>query len=105
MQYEDLIIRVIQQDLKHNQLTAGLRRAGLQGDDIYYLGILELVSDLMEVPKGYNIEDRWTELYISFMDEAIHFKISDQSDSLRPLAEICYRQLKTLIEQNQKQKV
>ncbi len=98
MKNKELIINLIQQDLKHNQLTAGLRRIGLEGDDIFYLGILELVAQLMKVPNELCIGDRWNETYISFMDEAIHFEITDRSDSLRPLAEICYRQLKALID-------
>ncbi|UTW66369.1 hypothetical protein KFE94_17215 [bacterium SCSIO 12643] len=98
MTNKDLIVRLIQQDLKHNQLTARLRKAGLEGDEVFYLGILEIVSDLMGVPRVNDIEERWSDIYISFMNDVVHFEISGRSDSYKPLAEMCYIRLKSAIE-------
>lgn len=96
MKKKTLIIKLIQEDIKHNQLVLGLRKAGLEGDNMYYLNILQLVFDLLKVPKEQPIEDHCTDLYLNFMEEAIHFK-GYRKDDLKPVAEICYRQLKTAV--------
>jgi hypothetical protein len=72
---EDLIVSLIQQDLKHNQLTTGLRNVGLE-PDVHCLEIIEVVARLMGVEKD-NVTDQWAETYFSFMDQAHQFKISD----------------------------
>jgi len=51
----------------------------------------------MQVPEG-KIEDRWTELYISFLDEASNYEITPTGESLLPLAELSYRQLKDFVD-------
>jgi len=92
MKNKDLIISLIQQDLKHNQLVEGLENLGLDGGGLHYLGVLELVCRLMKVPE--NVQDQWSELYIGFMKEAAKHEIEEKPDSLRPLAEVCYYKLK-----------
>ena len=97
MEKELLIIDLILQDLKHNQLLTGLEKIGLNGSDTHYLGILEIVFQLMKVPE--QIANDWGELYVKFMNQAIHYEItsSTKKETLKPLAEVCYRQLKVLI--------
>lgn len=96
MKNERLIINLIQQDLKHNQLLSGLERIGLDGSDFHYLRILDIVSELMKVPE--QISDDWGKLYIKFMEQAIQYKMTSRGETLKPLAEVCYNQLNALIE-------
>ncbi|MBN4062176.1 hypothetical protein JYU20_03155 [Bacteroidales bacterium AH-315-I05] len=91
MTNKDLIIQLIQQDLKHNQLTGGLQKAGLE-TDLHNLEIIEVVARLMDVPKG-EVSNQWEETYISFLEQAVEYKISDRAEELLPLAEECYNLL------------
>ena len=47
MKKQEIILNLIQQDLKHNQLVIGLDKLGLEGSDIHNLRILEMVSNLI----------------------------------------------------------
>jgi hypothetical protein len=84
----ELIVSLIQQDLKHNQLTTGLAKLGLE-PDVHSLEIVEVVARLMGVEKG-DVSDQWVKTYFSFLDRAHHFKISELAEELKPLAEECY---------------
>ena len=44
------IIHLIQQDLKHSQLTEALRNLGLDDGGLYSLDLMSLVAQLMQVP-------------------------------------------------------
>ena len=96
MKANNLIVNLIQQDLKHHQLISGLEGIGLSGGDIHCLRILEIVADLMNVPKG-KLKDRWSNVYLYHMEEAIHYDITSRGEELRPLAERCYKQLVLLL--------
>ena len=88
MDNRQLIISLIQQDLKHNQLTTGLAKLGLD-PDVHSLEIVEVVARLMGVEKG-DVSDQWAKIYFSFLDQAYRFKISERAEELKPLAEECY---------------
>ncbi len=94
---KDFIIKLIQQDLKHNQLTTRLRKAGLEGEEVFSLGISDMVAELMSVPQTGGIRDQWMEMYIEFMEDVVHFDISGRSESFQPFAEMCYRRLYALL--------
>ena len=98
MNNKELIIHLIQQDLKYNQLLSGLERVGLYAEDLH-LNLLVIVSELMNVPKG-KTDDAWAEIYVSFMLQAIDFEVSANKEKLKPLAIACYRELQTLLEDN-----
>lgn len=95
MENKELIINLIQQDLKHNQLLLGLKNIGLGRGDLHYLRILDIVCKLMDVPEG-DIADRWGAVYSSIMEDAINYEITSSGESLRSLAEACYSQLKAI---------
>lgn len=97
MKNKDLILQLIQQDLKHNQLTEGLRQIGLDDYGIYCLDIQPMVARLMGIEKE-QVSDRWTEIYGSFMDHAHQTKISDRGEELIPVAQKCYEMLLACIE-------
>lgn len=92
MENKDLIIQLIQQDLKHSQLTEGLRQMGLDDFGLYTLDILSIVAHLMNIPKE-KITDRWAEIYGGFLDKAYQHEVADRGEELIPVAEKCYELL------------
>ncbi|PCJ94926.1 MAG: hypothetical protein COA50_11125 [Flavobacteriaceae bacterium] len=92
MHNKDLIVQLIQQDLKHSQLTQGLQKLGLNDSGIHCLDLISIVASLMGIPKG-KIQDHWAAIYGSFLDEAHKHPISNLAEELKPLAEKCYDML------------
>ena len=92
MSNKELIIKLIQQDLKHCQLVVGLDQLGLEASDKHCLELLDIVADLMQVPAG-NLEFDWGRVYITYMSECTGVEVESTSDSLRPYAEYCYDDL------------
>lgn len=84
-------------DMKHNQLVSGLEDIGLDGRGLFDLGALEIILKLMEITEG-NVEDRLCAMYVSFIDEAANYEITDRGESLRPLAELDYWQLRAFVD-------
>ena len=89
MSEKELIISLIQQDLKHCQLIVGLDQLGLEASDKHGLELLDIVADLMHVPAG-NAEFDWGRIYVTYMSECAGVEIESTSASLRPFAESCY---------------
>jgi len=91
---DELIIELILQDLKHNQLILGLDRLNLDAGYCHYLAIMDLVQRLMDV------SDEWTEdftaCYMAFMNRCLEFPISRSGEELRPFAIECYGLLKEI---------
>ena len=96
MSNKELIISLIQQDLKHSQLVSGLDNIGLEASEKHCLQLLDIVAELMEVPEG-NLEFDWGRMYVSLMAESVHFDIDYTSDDLRPYAEACYAELTNVL--------
>ncbi len=92
MNTKELIIRIIQEDLKHSQLLEGLNNLGLEPDQFHSLRLMDIVSDLMKVPSG-KVAFQWGLIYTEFLQKAGILKIETNSESLRDLAESCYNQL------------
>jgi hypothetical protein len=89
MQNKDLIICLIQQDLKHNQLIRGLRHMGLDDQGLHSLDLLSIVARLMDLPENTAAE-QWQDIYGGFMSEAHKIPCSDLGEELWPVAEACY---------------
>jgi len=62
----DNIIKLIEQDIKHNQLLNGLNEIGLTENERYTLDIVWLVADMMGIEKT-KLSERWLDLYHSTM--------------------------------------
>lgn len=92
MSEKELIISLIQQDLKHSQLIVGLDRLGLEASERHCLQILDIVANLMRVPEGHTELD-WGKIYITYMAECDGLEIEYTADSMRPFAESCYDDL------------
>jgi len=94
MKGKELLINLIQQDLKHNQLIIGLDKIGLEGSEMHNLRILEMVSKLMKVPKA--LQEEWTNAYMLCMEESVNYQITSRGESLRNLAEVTYYKLRDI---------
>ena len=97
MQNKELIIQLIQQDLKHHQLLLGLEQIGLHAEDTHHLKLLSIIAQLMQVPQG-EIDDEWSVVYVNYMQEATRFKITATGETLLPLATACYGRLRNLLD-------
>lgn len=96
MKNKDLIVSLIQQDLKHHQLVLGLDNIGLQAGEKHHLELLNVVYDLMEVPQS--VEMDWGMTYTNYMNKALRYHIKSTSENLRGQAELCYTHLKCLVD-------
>ena len=92
MSNKELIIKLIQQDLKHCQLVVGLDQLGLEASDKHCLELLDIVADLMQVPEG-SLEFDWGRVYVTYMAECDGVDIDCTADSMRPYAISCYDDL------------
>lgn len=88
IQKDELIIELIRQDLKHNQLIKGLDNLSLDAGHLHHLGIMGLVKQLMEVP--VHLENDFLDTYMGYMDRCIAYPISSLGEELRELAKECY---------------
>lgn len=96
MHNKSLVIRLIQQDLKHSQLTESLRQIGLDDGGLYSLDLISIVAELMEVPPARM--ERFTEMYGHYLDQAIAYPISHLGEHLLPVAECCHEKLLQCLE-------
>ena len=83
-----LIIRLIKQDLLHNQLLQGIENLGFNSEDRYHLEIWDIVAELMGNENGES-PDTWDEIYYSYLK-----RTAKQIDiDLNKLASECYQEL------------
>jgi hypothetical protein len=73
-------------------LISGLDQLGLDASNNHCLELLDIIADLMNVPKG-NIEINWGKKYVSLMSESVKFDAKESVKSFRVYAEICYEEL------------
>lgn len=66
MEKREFIIKLIEQDIKHNQLTNSLEEIGLTDNERYTLDIVWLVADALGQEER-EVPDNWLELYYSVM--------------------------------------
>ena len=90
MKNKDLILSLIQADLKCNQLISGLESLDLHTDS-YFLGLQRVISQLMGL--GEDTSDQWFDIYERYLKDAHTHPISDSPDSFMPIAEECYNLL------------
>jgi len=91
MNNRELVVQLIQQDLKHSQLTETLRYMGLDDGGLYALDLITIVAQLMDVPP-HQMDD-FAEVYGTFLDEAPHYLTTYLGEALLPVAEECYLKL------------
>ncbi|MBA4747009.1 MAG: hypothetical protein H2058_17350 [Muricauda sp.] len=96
MHSKPLAVRLIQQDLKHSQLTEHLRQMGLDDGGLYALDLMTIVAELMEVPPKKM--ENFVEIYGSCLDKATEYPITYLGEHLLPVAECCYKKLSQCLE-------
>jgi hypothetical protein len=96
MQNKELIISLIQQDLKHHQLVVGLDNIGLEAFDKHLLELFDVIYKLMEVPES--AESEWGKTYTKYMNFAVNYELESTSESLEPLAGGCFQHLQAIID-------
>lgn len=95
MSNNELIISLIQQDLKHNQLISGLHKLHLETDGMYYLNLVDTVADLMGIEGSKS--DQWFDIYDGYLQKAHTYNVEDGGSNLRPVAEECFFQLEACL--------
>ena len=92
MSHKAFIISLIHQDLKHAQIVANLSQKSFPSTQNESLDILDVVADLMRVPKG-RMEIYWGRVYMSYLKDAAKLSKAAYPKSLKPLAKNCYNDL------------
>ena len=85
------IIKLIAQDMKHEQLIGSLKKLGFERD-LHDLNIIDMVARLMGIPKNKMTWD-WTDIYMHYLSKVMEFEITGTGKNLLPLAEKCYESL------------
>lgn len=91
MHNKKVVIRLIQQDLKHSQLTEKLRHMGWDDGGLYSLDLMTLVAELLEVPQTKI--DQFAAIYGKYLDQAIEYPVTNLGEELLAVAEGCYWEL------------
>lgn len=92
MKNKNLIIQLLQADLKHQQLIKNLEHIQLQTDGYHYLNLMEVVAQLMGVPK--DVPEQWFKVYDHFMENVPLQPVEQEGVSLLPVARECYKVLR-----------
>ena len=100
MEKRELIIQLIEQDLRHNQLVLGLNKMELDSAGFYELEISRIIGRLMGIPFG-RLDDHWGDIYDSFMEQSLHYPVKEAKSRFKTLAEACYNQLVHHLDNNQ----
>ena len=88
--HKEIIITLIEADLKHNQLLGNLRKMELHTDE-YVIDLYQAIAELMGL--GEEIHQQWFDIYDDFLLNAHQHPISSNSNCLRSQAKACYELL------------
>lgn len=88
MQNKELIIQLIEQDMKHQQLVEAICRAGFE-TDAHQLEIYRIVAQLMGMDVD-TLPARWVELYWNCVGVAAGLPVGVDRAVLKGLAEECW---------------
>jgi hypothetical protein len=91
MQDKNLIIQLIQNDLKNAKLTLGLNKLGLDASN-YYLNLKELLFELLCFEKNEQ-EEKLFEAYISYAEKVQAIDVIQHPEKLMELATEIYNWL------------
>jgi len=85
---EHLVIQLLIQDMKHEQLIRGMQSLGFNSN-VHGSNISTIVAGLMGI-KEDDISWEWMDVYMSFIKQATNYEITDTGSSLQQLANTCY---------------
>ncbi len=88
MNTKEIIISIIQEEMRIRQYVFALRKLGIEFSD-FELDLMSVVSKLMQV----NMTDAWMELYVTELNKCEYLTIEPFGKNLKPLAEVCYHTL------------
>lgn len=92
MTEKDLIIALLQQDLKHSQFILGLDDLGLSASDKHSLELFDIIAHLMHVSEG-EVESNWARVYLTYMSECREVEMEHTSAPMLPYAVSCHDDL------------
>ena len=85
MQLDKLLPLLLRQNMKHYQLLQGLESLGLD-TQLHHLDLQEIIAQLMGIPEG-KASNRWSDVYMQFLDMATQVAITPRGENLQELAE------------------
>lgn len=91
METQELIIQLIQQDMKHQYLVESICKAGFEAQD-QHLDILKIVAQLMGIAP-HAITDEWIAIYMKYLDASSCRFEEITNETLREHAVTCYAML------------
>ena len=91
---DELIKTLILQDLKHCQLVYGLDQLHLDAGFRHFLGIMDLIRQLMDIPESE--ANQFYDTYSSYMQNCMNYPISSNGEELIPVAEECFLSLEKI---------
>lgn len=94
--HKSLIIKILVQDMKHEQLINGLKDLGFESD-LHGLELVSIVAELMGAPE-LKSNSEWFDGYMNFLSMADQYEITGNGRNLIPLAETCYMYLKKCVQ-------
>lgn len=83
-----IILHLLIQDMKHEQLLHALRKAGFK-NEVHDMDLSGVVCQLMGIPET-DMTWEWSDTYMRFMRQARQYEITGNTQSLQTLAESCY---------------
>lgn len=86
-----LIIQLIAEDMKHEQLLGALKNAGFNSD-LHELNIMLIVAKLMGISKK-KISWEWTDIYMHYISRVMEYELTGNGKNLMPFAKQCYNAL------------
>jgi len=96
MDTEELIIQLIQQDMKHQQLVEYMLKAGFES----YMHELDIPNMIAELMGMKDVPDEWMEIYVQCTARTVHYSITGNSEVFREPATACYMLLKENVQLN-----
>ena len=92
MKKHQLILHLLENDLRYNQLLLGLEKMQLQSAAYYELDLCTIVASLMGLPPG-KVPDAWLRQYERLMQRATELPPNEQVGAFRQLAKEVLRAL------------
>ena len=83
-----LIVRLIEQDMKHHLLVSGLEKLDLELKRKHHLELLEIVSELMGI-QPHDLHDQWITIYAAFLRDSTMIQPATQ-EKIKNHAEKCF---------------
>jgi hypothetical protein len=95
--HSELVIRLLVQDMKHEQLLDALNKLGFETDR-HTLDLFNIIAELMGIAEN-QASWAWSDIYMEYMNKALLYPVTLDGESLVPLAKECYEKLVKCMEQ------